>query len=354
MDKPISTGIIGFGIAGKVFHAPFISANPCFHLSKISTSNEESVLFIRKNYPQAEIVWDAKVILDDSAIELVIIGTPNQSHFSVTKAALLSGKHVIVEKPFTVTTTEADELIALAATQKKVLTVHHNRRWDSDYKTVKKIIENKLLGNLIEYEAHFDRFRPVLKEHEWREEDVPGSGILYDLGSHLIDQAVQLFGLPQEITADIRKERQGAKTDDYFDLGLFYPNLKVILKAGMLVENPGPHFILTGERGSFIKYGMDVQEVALKAGQTPATNDNWGVEPEYLWGKFNKKANGHNIEETIKSEQGSYQDFFINVYKTIKGEDELYVKATQARDTIRIIELAIKSNYEKQKLSYSH
>ena len=190
--------------------------------------------------------------------------------------------------------------------QNKILTVYHTRRWDGDFITLQKLIQSELLGRLVEFESRYDRFRNYLRPGAWREEDLPGSGILYDLGSHLIDQALVLFGLPDAVNADLRIQRKGARANDNFELILQYPDLKVTLKAGMLVREALPRFILLGEQGSFVKYGMDVQEEALKAGQKPMTNNKWGIEPSASWGKVNTEYNGIHIHGTIESEPGNY------------------------------------------------
>ncbi|MEO6168484.1 MAG: Gfo/Idh/MocA family oxidoreductase [Chitinophagales bacterium] len=348
----IETGLIGFGTGGRIFHAPVVSSLQNFRLQKISTSNATAATTIRSQYPDTKIVQHPDEVLADPAIELVIIASPNTSHFSLAKKALLNGKHVIVEKPFTASVAEADELIALAESQKKIITVHHNRRWDSDFKTVKKIIDNKLLGTLVEYEAHFDRFRNVLKENSWKERDEEGSGILFDLGSHLIDQALCLFGAPDEVFSNLQKQRPGSGVTDQFELLLFYPGLKVTLKAGMLVREPLPHFILSGTNGSFVKFGMDVQEEALKKGLTPLNISNWGEEPEAIWGKINTDINGVHQEGKIASERGDYREFFQNVYDAIRSNKGLIVTPQQARSTIKVIELAMKSNEQKRTLKF--
>ncbi|MGB3077292.1 MAG: Gfo/Idh/MocA family oxidoreductase [Chitinophagales bacterium] len=345
MNK-IETGLIGFGTGGRIFHAPFIAGSDKFTLKKINTTNSAAVLIAQSQNPNTEIVETADAIFTDEFIELVIIATPNTSHLPLAKKALLAGKHVIVEKPFTLTVAEADELIALARQQQKIITVHHNRRWDSDFQTIKKIVDGKLLGTLVEYEAHFDRFRNVLKENSWRETELPGSGILYDLGSHLIDQALCLFGMPEELFANMQVQRPGGKSIDHFELLLFYSGLKVTLKAGMLVREPLPHFILSGTQGSFVKYGMDVQEAALKEGHTPFNSSDWGVEPESIWGMINTDVNGNHQQGKVESERGDYAAFFENVYGAILSNEPLIVTPEQARDTIKIIELAMISNSE--------
>lgn len=354
MHPPIRTGIIGFGLAGKVFHAPFVSTLPGFELRRISTSRESAAQEIRALYPDTIVSPDAQAVIGDATIDLVIIGAPNEQHYPLAEAALRAGKHVIVEKPFTVTTAEADALIALARQEDRVLTVYHNRRWVADYQTVKKVIAGGLLGQLATYEARYDRFRPALRSNAWREHAVPGAGILYDLGAHLIDQALQLFGLPQSIRADVRTQRPGAGADDFFELVLDYPSLRVALYSGMLVRLPGPFFNIHGDRGSFVKYGMDVQEEALKAGKTPANTPDWGTEPASQHGRLLTEHAGLLIDATVQSERGSFQDFFINVQQAIRGEAPLAVTPEQARDTIRIIELALQSSREQRTLPYSH
>lgn len=349
----LRTGIIGFGMAGQVFHAPFIATLPGFRLASISTSNPAAAAKARQRYPDTTLVADAAGILDDPDIDLVVVATPNESHATLATAALERGKHVIVEKPFTITTQEADALIDVARRANRILSVHHNRRWVADYLTVRKLIDSGLLGNLVEYESHYDRFRPAFKTKAWREDPLPGSGILYDLGSHLIDQALMLFGLPQTITADVRHQRPGARADDHFAVVLDYPGLKVTLKATMLAKKPGPHFTLHGDRGSFVKYGADVQEAALQAGLSPANTPHWGVEPEHQWGRFAVDYQGLSLEGSIQSERGCFQDYFLNVRQAILGEAELVVRPEQSRNTIRVIELALKSAAEGRRVDFA-
>jgi scyllo-inositol 2-dehydrogenase (NADP+) len=353
MKKIINTGIIGFGNSGQTFLAPFIAANPGFSLKKISTSDPVKAAKAKTVYPDTEIVNDADAIINDDSIELLLIGSPNTSHLSLTKQALLAGKHVVVEKPFTITSADADELIALAKHQNKILTVHHNRRFDSGHNTVKKVIASKSLGTLVEYEVHYDRFRRELRPGAWREKSLPGSGILYDLGAHLIDGALELFGTPEAVTCMMLTQRPGLEVEDNFEIILTYPGLKVTMKGGMLVKVPGPTYVLYGDYGTFIKYGMDVQEEALKKGLKPNSPD-WGREPEAIWGKLTTEENGADITRTIESEAGRYQDYFQNVYDAIAEGKELIVTPEQARQTIRVIELAFSSNREKRTMGYSN
>jgi predicted dehydrogenase len=350
--EKINVGIIGFGLSGRVFHAPIITSVSGFNLAKIYTTNCENIKLANERYPQALVVSNMKDIMKDESIHLVIVAAPNSSHYSIAKEAILLGKHVIIEKPFTVTSEEADELITLAYINGTVLSVYHNRRWDSDFKTVKKIVESKKLGNLVECELHYDRFRPLLKENTWKEDCNPGSGILYDLGSHLIDQAQVLFGLPNDITADLRVQRTGSKIIDNFTMvlnysNLSYPNLKVTIKSGLLIKGNIPRYMLFGDKGSFIKYGLDTQEEALKSGHTPLTRNDWGKEPEEIYGLLDTIIDGAERIEKVESEIGDYREYYTNIYKAIILKQDVAVKAEQARNTIRLIELAIESSRKK-------
>ncbi|GAA4426552.1 Gfo/Idh/MocA family oxidoreductase [Pontibacter saemangeumensis] len=352
MSKTINVGLLGFGMSGSVFHAPFITHVPGLHLSKIRETRPENIAVAQARYPEAGIVQDARAIFEDTAIDLVVLATPNVSHLPLAKAALEAGKHVVVEKPFTVTSADADELMELAKSKGKLLTVYQNRRWDSDFKTIKKILAGNLLGNVVEYEAHFDRFRNFLKPNTWKEEDAPGSGILYDLGSHLIDQALCLFGTPEAVSADLRTQRRHSQITDSFHLLLHYPALRVILRSGMLVREQGPRYKIYGDKGSFLKYGLDVQEAALKEGNAPKGATDWGKEPEDIWGRLNTELNGQHIMGKVESEAGDYTGFYQNVYGALTGDEELEVTPEQARNVIRVIELAMQSDAEKRTLKY--
>jgi scyllo-inositol 2-dehydrogenase (NADP+) len=347
--SPINVGIIGSGMAARVFHMPIIQSVPGLRLKKIVERHGD---WTSKNYPMVEVVADAAALLQDKEIELVVIATPNSSHFELARQSILAGKHVVVDKPFTTSSGQARELIDLAHHRDRLITVFQNRRWDGDFQTVRKLLDDKLLGRLVEYESHFDRYRPLPRQGAWREEAGEGSGILFDLGPHLIDQALVLFGLPRMITADIRIQRENGKADDNFELLLHYDNLKVTLKAGMLVREPGPRFILHGTEGSFVKYGLDPQEEALKSGATPL-KPNWGKEPESLWGKLNTHIDGQRVEKQVETVAGCYSAFYQNMVDAIAGRAKVAVKPEQAVNTIRIIELAIKSNEQKRTMPVS-
>lgn len=342
--KPIKTALLGFGSGGRIYNAPIISSVPGFSIEKIFTSSPENVRAASSDFPEAQIISDPRDLFDDPHIELIVVLLPNHLHYEFTKEAICAGKHVVVEKPFTVTEKQGRELIQLAEMHRVILTVNHNRRWDSDVRTIQNLIQEGKLGKVVEYEAHFDRFRNQVKD-SWKEnKEIPGSGILYDLGSHLIDQALSLFGSPQEIFADIRIQREEARVPDNFHLILFYPELRVSLKAGMLVKEKGPAYSVFGTRGTFLKYGADVQEEALKKGGQPGDIPEWGQEPETLWGKLNTLDENRKVE----SLPGDYRKFYQNVYAAVRKGERLEVTPQQALNVIKVIERAQESHSSKR------
>ncbi len=346
--KKFKVGLIGFSIGGYVFHAPFIASNPNLELYKVTARKEEQQKMLAERYPNAIGVLSAEDIIQDPEVDIVVVATSNDVHYSLTKAALEAGKNVVVEKPFTNTTAEADELIALAKEKGVLLSVHHNARFHSDFKTVQKVLASGRLGRVVHYEARFDRFRNFLREGAWREAALPGSGIHYDLGAHLIDQALQLFGHPDSVFADLRVQRDGAKAVDDFEFIMSYPGLKVSLKGQMLAKEPTPRFAIYGMNGCFVKRGVDPQENLLRAGARPESDPSWGVEPAEIQGKLSLLENGQDVEEYVLSEIGTGQDFYKNIVATLLGEEELFIKPEQARDVIRILELAEQSWAEQR------
>jgi predicted dehydrogenase len=286
-------------------------------------------------------------LLKDESLDLIIVNTPNDSHFSFAEHALKAGKHVVVEKPFTVTVAEADQLINLAKEQKKILTVFQNRRWDADFLTVKKVLDLKMVGQLVECEIHYDRFRNHIEPGTWKEEPKPGTGILYNLGSHLIDQVLFLFGMPKYLDARVGIQRPGGRVDDFFDIRLEYAGFMVILKSSYLVREPGPRFVLHGTEGSFIKSGIDPQEQALKDGKVPGTA-GWGVEGREWWGKLNTTLNGKPFEGPLETLPGNYPGFYENLYKAITEGVPLSVKPGEARLVIQLIEACYESSTHKK------
>ena len=345
----LKVALAGFGSGARIYNAPIISSVEGFEITKILTSNPTNIEAARSDFPKAAVVSDYNEILEDSAIDLVVVATPNHLHKELTEKALKANKHVVVEKPFTPTVKEAEELTTLAAKQQKILTVHHNRRWASDILTIKRLLEENKLGEIVEFEAHFDRFRDKIKEGWKQKRENPGHGILYDLGSHLIDQALMLFGTPREIFANLLIQRKEAEVVDNFELLLFYRDLKVTLKAGMLVKEKGPTYSVHGTKGTFLKYGEDVQEAALLLGEKPVEGSEWGKEPKEIWGKLN------TVEEQrlVESEAGNYKGLYKNVHGAILGKEVLDVNPLEAKNVIKVIELAIQSHSEKRILPFS-
>ncbi len=342
--QPINTALCSFGMSGWVFHAPFITTNPKFNLYAVW---ERSKNLAEEKYPGVKTYRTLEEMLDDKEVELVIVNTPNYTHYDYTKKSLLAGKHVIVEKPFSITVDEGYELIQLAQKQNKKLSVYQNRRYDSDYKTVKKIVDQKLLGDIVEIEIHYDRYSKDLSYKVHKETPGPGTGALYDLGSHLIDQALQLFGMPEAVFGDIRIVRPISKVDDYFEVILYYQNLRVKLKSSYLVRESLPGYIFHGSLGSFIKPKTNIQEMALQSGAVPGKQD-WGTEPDSEKGLLHTEKKGNILREYIESEQGNYGEYYDAMYEAIVNDAPVPVSAEDGLNVIKIIEAAFKSNKEKK------
>jgi len=339
----MKTGVVGYGVAAQFMHLPFIVTNPKFRLQSILQRKGDEA---GEKYPTIKIVRNIDDMLNDESLELIVITTPNDSHFEYAWRALEAGKHVVLEKPFTITSDDAKKLIAQAEKYKRVLSVYQNRRYVSDFLTIRQLLSENLLGEIVEFEAHYDRYRPELRPNAWREENIPGSGILYDLGAHLIDQALVLFGLPRFITADVRIQRPHAKATDYFELWLDYDFTKIILKSGMLVREPGPRYAIHGRLGSFIKYGEDPQEVLLRKGILPTAAD-WGREAENIYGLLHTEINGKIIYEKYPSLPGNYGGFYDDLHNSIVNKEPLKVKPEHGYNTIRMVELATESSQKK-------
>jgi scyllo-inositol 2-dehydrogenase (NADP+) len=337
---PINTALCSFGMSGLVFHSPFLSINPHFNFYAVWERTKD---LAQEKFPEVKTYRTLEAMLADDLVELVIVNTPNYTHYEYAKKSLEAGKHVIVEKPFTIDVTQANDLIELAKKQNRVLSVYQNRRYDSDYKTIKKVVSENLLGELVEVEMHFDRFREELSPKVHKETPGPGAGVLYDLGSHLIDQALQLFGKPEKIFADIRIVRPNSKVDDYFELLLYYPKLRVRLKASYIVREALPGYILHGLKGSFIKPKTDIQETLLKKGVIPGKKD-WGTEPETEKGLLHTEIKGKEVIEFITSEQGNYNDYYNAIFEAIRNNEPLPVTAEEGAEVIKIIVAAFKSS----------
>jgi len=330
-------------MAGQTFHAPMIHAVPGLELATIVERHGD---LAHQKYPHARIARSLDDLLADDRIKLCVVATPNESHFDVTRKCLNAGRAVVVDKPFTITCEEAHLLIRLAEKRGLLLTVFQNRRLDGDFKTVRKLLAAGTLGRVVMFESHFDRFRPTVK-NAWREKTGPGAGMLYDLGPHLIDQTMQLFGKPQAIAADIRTERQGGLVDDAFDLRLDYPGMRAVLRSTMMAVAHATRFVIHGAAGSFLKNALDPQEEPLRRGIAPG-GPGWGEDPEANWGTLYLASDTTPGGHKVKTEAGDYREFYANVHDAMLGHAELAVKPQQALDVIRAIELAIESNRDQR------
>jgi scyllo-inositol 2-dehydrogenase (NADP+) len=342
--EPIKTALCSFGMSGWVFHAPFLSLHPGFTLHSVW---ERSKHVAKEKYPDIISFTSYDDMLANKEVELVVVNTPNYTHFEYAKKALHAGKHVIVEKPFTIKSEEGEELIQLAEEAGKVISVFQSRRYDSDFQTVKKVVEEKLLGDIVEAEIHYDRFSEILSPKLHKEIPGPGTGVLYDLGSHLVDQALQLFGMPDAVFADLSIIRPISKVEDYMEVLLYYPNLRVRLKASYLVREALPSYILHGSKGSFIKSRADVQEARLQAHVSPGIAD-WGIEPVSEEGLLHTEKDGKVIREKLPTIKGNYMKYYDGIYEAIRNKKHPPVTAEDGLKVIRIIEAAYESNNEKK------
>ncbi|EMG9279169.1 TPA: oxidoreductase [Enterobacter cloacae] len=336
MSDSIRVGLIGYGYASKTFHAPLIAGTPGMALAAVSSSDATKV---HADWPTVPVVSEPKHLFNDPNIDLIVIPTPNDTHFPLAKAALEAGKHVVVDKPFTVTLSQARELDALAKSLGRLLSVFHNRRWDSDFLTVKALLSEGTLGEITFFESHFDRFRPQVR-NRWREQAGPGSGIWYDLAPHLLDQAVNLFGLPVSMTVDLAQLRPGAQTTDYFHAILSYPQRRIVLHGTMVAAAESARYIIHGTRGSYVKFGLDPQEDRLKNGERLPQED-WGYDMRD--GVVTKVEGETLVEETLLTSPGNYPAYYAAVRNALNGTGENPVPASQAIQIMELIELGIES-----------
>jgi len=334
-SAPIKTAVIGYGFSAKTFHIPFITSLPEFELTAISSSQVDAVT---SDWPNAKHYLSADDLIKSSDAELVIITAPNDVHFSLAKTALEQNKHVIIEKPFVTNVADGEELIALAAEKGLILSVYNNRRWDGDYLTVKKLIQDGSLGEIKCFESHFDRFRPEVRQR-WREQSTTGGGILFDLGPHLIDQTLELFGVPDAITAQCLIMREGSTNIDYFNLVLHYSDKVAILHSDLYSAGPNKRFSVKGDQGSYEKQGLDPQEDRLKAGVLP-TEPSWADETVEHYGRLYSA----DSVETVATQRGGYQYYFLTMADAIRSNSDAPVNAKDALWSIKLIELAMESS----------
>ncbi len=335
-NNKIVVALASFGMSGRIFHAPFIERNPHFQLKSILERTKSNS---RDSYPNSKIVRGFNEILNDAEIDLVVINTPTYLHFEMAKSSLLAGKHVVLEKPMTATSDEAKELIQISKNLKLLLAVYHNKRFEGNFKTAQKLIKEKRLGELVDCTIAVHRYRPEIGPKKWKEDTFSGAGILYDIGSHLIDQCLVLFGWPDSIEADLQIQRVNGKVIDYFNVQLIYGNFRAIIISDMLTKETRPTLAIIGTKATFVKYGHDLQESRLAAG-----NVNWatlGKDLEENYGTLTNKET--NISESIQTEIGFFGEFYNNLYEAFALNKSLIIPPEQALKVIELIEWILES-----------
>lgn len=337
---PVSAVLIGYGYSGRTFHAPLIGAVEGIALAAVASSDAAKV---HADLPGIAVIGDPMAAARSEGADLVVIATPNDSHAPLARAALEAGKHVVVDKPFTLDLAEARALAALAQGKGRMLAVFHNRRWDSDFLAVRKAIAEGRIGRVSHVESHFDRFRPAVRDR-WRERAGPGSGVWFDLGPHLVDQAMQLFGLPDRVQANLAAQRTGAQADDWAHVVLDYGERRVVLHAGMLVAGGTPRFIVHGDAGSLVKRHADRQEPQLLAGMRPGA-DGWGEDPDTLI-----RIDGEGREEALAVAPGDQRGFYRAVVAALRDGGEPPVSPAQAVAVMAVVETAARSAREGRSL----
>lgn len=340
MISPVKVALSAFGMSGKLFHAPFLACHPRFELTTVMERSIRQAHFI---YPHICSVSTFDEILHDDSIELVVVNTPDDTHVEYVTKALKAGKHVVVEKPVALTSAEARQLFQLAATENRLLTVYQNRRWDGDFLTVQKLFKEGLLGDVVDFQSTISRFKPQIDARKWKESAQHSGGLPFDLGTHLIDQALVLFGLPRAVWADIDRLRPQSEIDDYFHIRLLYDHCKVTLSSSYMAKEPAPRFLIHGTKGSFIKFGNDPQEEALKKGEMPNLR-TWGTDHHSFWGILHAEIDGYEVRKPIETHPGDYSDFYDNVYAAIREGKPLNVTPAMSIALIQIIEAAKESS----------
>ena len=348
--QSVNIGLIGFGKSASMFHAPIIRSLPSYKIAAVVSSDSNKV---HKNLPDVKVYNSVDELVGNSDVDLVVVTSPNRLHYEHAKKALLSNKHVIVEKPFVTEVSQGEELIEIADDLGLKLSVYHNRRWDNCFLTAKQLISDNQIGEIYTYECCFDRFRINVDHNKWKEQDQDGSGILYDLGSHLIDQALHLFGKPKSIFADIAVQRKNGTANDYFHLLMKYLDKRVILRSCSVVLKPTHHIAIHGSMGSYIKVGLDPQEDSLKNGLSP-NDPSWGLEHNSdNIVIFTQMVNGVPQLKNVELLKGSYEEYYIQMLNALRNNSRVPILASDALEVIKIIKLAEKSNGEKREIEMS-
>jgi len=340
-DDPIGVAVVGYGLAGQTFHAPLIAATPGLALTAVVSSRPEAV---HADLPDVEVLPDLDAALGRADIGLIVVATPDALHAEQSIAALKAGKSVVVDKPFAATLAEAEAVAEVVASATGVFSVFQNRRWDADFLTLRRLIVEGELGEVAVFESHYDRFRPTVTDR-WK--DTRDGGVWADLGPHLIDQAVQLFGPPLGVYADLQAQRVGATAIDYAHVLLRYDRLRVILNAGHLAAESSLRYVVHGTGGSFVKHGLDAQEGQSKAGLRPGDAD-WGLDPSP--GVLTKQIDGEIVCVTPTPERGDYPAFYAAVRDAIRGDAPPPVTADQALTVMRILDAGLRSAAEGREI----
>ncbi|MDX5376545.1 MAG: oxidoreductase [Halomonas sp.] len=335
--QTFGVGLIGFGTAGRIFHAPLIQATPGLELLAVVSSSPERVHDV---LPEVDVLPKPAALFARPDIDLVVIASPNETHYPLAKAALAAGKHLVVDKPFTVSLSEARLLKAEADKAERRVSVFHNRRWDSDFRTLQALVAEESVGRPVSLELRFDRFRPVVADR-WREQHKPGSGIWYDLGAHLLDQARTLFGMPRAILLDLMAARDGAEVDDEFHALLEYDALRVTLRASSLVAEPTPQQALHGTRGSFVKYGRDPQENWLKEGRTPTRE--WGVDQRPGPLTLAEGSDGSLVTREHPGLPGDYLAYYVGIVEALASGAPVPVSVEEGIEVMTLLEVGLDS-----------
>jgi predicted dehydrogenase len=339
--SPIRVGLIGFGFVSKTFHVPLLKATDGYKITAVSSSRPGDVSGI---LPDVEVVSDPKELARHPDVDLVVVASPNETHAPLAELAMRAGRNVVVDKPFTTTVEEARSLAAVAKETGVSLSVFQNRRWDSDFLTIQDVIHQDLIGRVVLFESRIDRYRPDVRDR-WREVPGPGAGLLYDLGPHLIDQTLVLFGIPESVQATLAKQRRGAKTDDYFQLVLRYGEMVATLGAGSLVSGGSARFAVHGDRASVVKHKPDIQEDQLRAGVTPGSPD-WGRDPDDA-----VLYNGTTGDtRTLKAARGDQRGYYVALREALLGRAPNPVPPEQGATVMAIIEAAFRSDKEGRRV----
>jgi scyllo-inositol 2-dehydrogenase (NADP+) len=349
MTSTLDVGLVGFGLAGRAFHAPVISAVPGLRLAAIVQRHGSEAA---QAYPDARIVRSLDELLALREIRLVVIATPNETHYPFARQCLAAGRDVLVDKPFTTTLQEAIELIEFSKRCGRLITVYQSRRYDGDFQAILQLVRSGELGRIVRFETHYDRFRPNFKPNAWREQKIPGAGILFDIAPHLIDHAMQLFGRPEAMTADVRAER-GGQADDAFDILLHYPNsLRAALGSSILAVAQRPRFALLATQGAYFKQSFDPTEANLRFGKIPKQGP-WGAEPEENWGVLTMaNADGTTTQRRVPGAHTDYRDYYANLRDAILHRAQPAVTHQQALDVMQALELARESSVQRRTLSW--